>query len=835
MDRKLSFCNLQFLPIGLLVMPFWKSHLPAAEEPDAPSHWWGRLSQLAQRVLQRFPTTRPLGSNEAPDSNQCDHPSKLAPTPSDEAPGPWRSHNPPSSDEAPESSKVNHRDHPSKLAQLTPPLSDEVPDSWSYSLPPSEEAPGPWKLQNPSPSAEAPYASRVLGHDKSNKKKSQFAVKVENLSKVTEKEDLEGILMKFRINSVEVIDSDRGNHACIKCIDLATAHEVKEALNGRHLLGNTLTVRANIKDSHTSKELFTVKVLIYSQLTGVDLDDYFKGYGKMCGQTSVRKGCPDYAFMSFYDPFCAQDACNDSPHTIKGVNAVAVPINKIVSCWLNLKFSCNPVASRRIRQELLQYEDIMKIDAKKGMLDIQVDIFITNFAKKKVKRTIRKHESCLARKKLKFEFYYLPVLADPGTVKRLASTKLPSCIEVSWGSVTVPLKVLKDDYRRRGVLGIQPLKYYISRSVQYHWYWFDDYTFQPYPTKINKYIERNFKDKEILEVDIGSFSYTIDTNQMTQTNIGTSSKRQIKRIQVDFSEDSTISLHITAFRADIDELCNKIINILNKESMTKTRLTVPNTAMPFKLILLETARKNFVEAVLSEEEIAHKAAICLRGKKHHVEVAKEDLLKNMVGLFPLYWDSQVNNCELKEVFQQSLEEVPILDILNQQGFECDIYKIERIQNLWLWEAFGVQMNLMYAKNDGKLNERFLFHGTRKVSPKAIYASKQGFDPRCSRQGCLLGEGTYFADRLEYSHNYAHQLPNGKFQMFLARVITGISCTYKREDRSLKAPPLKERYGDGSSKVSKRYDSTTTVTKDSRIYAVYELYRAYPEYLITYIV
>ena len=54
-------------------MPFWKSHLPVAEEPDAPSvHWWGRLSQLAQRVLQRFPT-RPLGSlfsNEAPESSR---------------------------------------------------------------------------------------------------------------------------------------------------------------------------------------------------------------------------------------------------------------------------------------------------------------------------------------------------------------------------------------------------------------------------------------------------------------------------------------------------------------------------------------------------------------------------------------------------------------------------------------------------------------------------------------------------------------------------------------------------------------------------------------------
>ena len=72
-------------------------------------------------------------------------------------------------------------------------------------------------------------------------------------------------------------------------------------------------------------------------------------------------------------------------------------------------------------------------------------------------------------------------------------------------------------------------------------------------------------------------------------------------------------------------------------------------------------------------------------------------------------------------------------------------------------------------------------------------------------------------------------------MFMARVITGISCTYKREDRTLKAPPLKERNGDVLSEVNERYDCATAVTKDSRIYAVYELYRAYPEYLITYVV
>ena len=163
----------------------------------------------------------------------------------------------------------------------------------------------------------------------------------------------------------------------------------------------------------------------------------------------------------------------------------------------------------------------------------------------------------------------------------------------------------------------------------------------------------------------------------------------------------------------------------------------------------------------------------------------------------------------------------------QQSFECKIFKIERIRNLWLWDAFGVQLKRVYAKNDGELNERFLFHGTRGIRPSDIYGSEQGFDPRLSSRG-LFGEGMYFSELLEYSHDYAHQLPNGMFQVFLARVITGISCALEREDRSLKGPPLKQRY-EGSSKMN----SVTTVLQGSEIYIVYEMSRAYPEYLITY--
>ena len=274
-----------------------------------------------------------------------------------------------------------------------------------------------------------------------------------------------------------------------------------------------------------NKDLLTVEVLIHAPLTVADLDAYFKGYGKICAQTIIRHGSPDYAFVNFFDPFCAQDACNESPHTIKGVYVEALPINKMVSNLSHLKFCCNPVASRRIEVKLFQYESIMKIDMKKDMFEIQVDETITEFAEEKVKSIIRKYDITFA-KELQLEFYYLRVLADPETRKRLDNIVIPFYLEVSRGSESVPLKKLEDDYTicGHGLVDIEPLKCYVSPSAKYHWYWFDDNTFQPYSNNVSEHIERKFKGKEILEENIGRFSYTIDTNRMIQTNTRTSVK-----------------------------------------------------------------------------------------------------------------------------------------------------------------------------------------------------------------------------------------------------------------------------------------------------------------------
>ena len=137
---------------------------------------------------------------------------------------------------------------------------------------------------------------------------------------------------------------------------------------------------------------------------------------------------------------------------------------------------------------------------------------------------------------------------------------------------------------------------------------------------------------------------------------------------------------------------------------------------------------------------------------------------------------------------------------------------------------------MARKNNGAVNEKDLFHGTRSADPSLIYKGEEGFDMRFSAQG-MWGTGCYFAVNASYSHSYSYRLSDGSHQMFLAKVLTGDSADIP-SDRSLRMPPKKSDvsafFGEN------RYDTVTGVTGGSRVYITYKNDKAYPFYLITYI-
>ena len=133
---------------------------------------------------------------------------------------------------------------------------------------------------------------------------------------------------------------------------------------------------------------------------------------------------------------------------------------------------------------------------------------------------------------------------------------------------------------------------------------------------------------------------------------------------------------------------------------------------------------------------------------------------------------------------------------------------------------------MKEKNNGTINEKELFHGTRGTSPEKIYADEEeGFDMRFSRSG-MWGQGNYFAEKASYSNNYAYRHPNGTRQFFLAKVLTGDSIQLEFNTK-LRMPPVK--------KGNIKYDTVNGITCECRVYISYSNDKAYPFYLITYMI
>lgn len=81
------------------------------------------------------------------------------------------------------------------------------------------------------------------------------------------------------------------------------------------------------------------------------------------------------------------------------------------------------------------------------------------------------------------------------------------------------------------------------------------------------------------------------------------------------------------------------------------------------------------------------------------------------------------------------------------------------------------MSRRMSERDRQLSERHLFHGTSADVVEGI--CKHNFDPRvCGKHATMFGQGSYFARKAVYSHNFSKRSPKGVHCMFLAKVLTG---------------------------------------------------------------
>ncbi|CAM2716667.1 unnamed protein product [Rotaria socialis] len=210
-----------------------------------------------------------------------------------------------------------------------------------------------------------------------------------------------------------------------------------------------------------------------------------------------------------------------------------------------------------------------------------------------------------------------------------------------------------------------------------------------------------------------------------------------------------------------------------------------------------------------------------------MEADKDDELD-----IPRQWGDQEEQFKLVELLKNDTDFIRIEKRMRETVSNVKIDKIERVQNLRLWNHYALRRRILQQELSNKPNlqiEMELFHGTRAAPPKEIYNGEYGFDMTFCTSG-LWGLGTYFAMNASYScQSYSYQLPNGKRQVFLAQVLTGEVFDYKgKNDQTLRRPPKKNE-----SISETRYNSVAGETGGSKVYIVYENRVAYPTFLITY--
>ena len=197
---------------------------------------------------------------------------------------------------------------------------------------------------------------------------------------------------------------------------------------------------------------------------------------------------------------------------------------------------------------------------------------------------------------------------------------------------------------------------------------------------------------------------------------------------------------------------------------------------------------------------------------------------------PEQWDEQYSCVELLEVSADT-EEWRLLKEQFTKSVPVCVKQIIRIQNLWLWEAYQFNKYRLQYKNKGIVNELTLFHGSKETNPKVICKGEDGFDLRFSKIG-TWGVALYFSESIKYADRFAHTTPDGDKELIVALVLTGeaYDCGTS-QNRELRMPPVKETPHNDFESV--KFDSVSGITKNTRVYMLYEANRAYPAYIVKY--
>ena len=400
-----------------------------------------------------------------------------------------------------------------------------------------------------------------------------------------------------------------------------------------------------------------------------------------------------------------------------------------------------------------------------------------------------------------------------------------------------------------------------------------------YAVDANTFADHSASDSSALEklyryggshITLAGSKHTLDLSTMQQINLETGERVAVKRDPAISQAQSSISAPDFIFElsvrglgdgldAGIKAIEEKLQSYISSCTVTSDLVaTMPQDWQEIILIKIYNAARQYCLKIQSFGVQNGKLSLQLQGAKNVIDRAqitlKEyilDFQQNVLSLvhsvllenlqssvsaadvYPSHWQVQTEDIELFKVQAGSPEWTGVVDLMKETIPNVVICKINRIQNRKLWDKYALEEKQMSERNNGEVNERYLFHGTRHTDPLTVIKSVRGIDFRYSRRDhqLLWGTGAYFAVNASYSDRYCFfDQRLGDKQLLLVQVLTGKSYNYgdKNDPYLTKPPPLSQ----GSVEL---YDTVTGYTKGSYVYVVYDHDRAYPAYLINYTV
>ena len=644
------------------------------------------------------------------------------------------------------------------------------------------------------------------------------------------------------------------NHAVVKFFSHADAERAAKSLDHVHVDGSQIRVKLHpSKDS--ARQPGTVSQTVLPSLTGVPHPDESGSRSKQRRQPRSSSAFKPVKFSVVIQP---------APKTSDTSTCTAGPS----------EISCSSLVASILRNkykselERLQQEHQVSVTLKLSPACIRIS------GKREKVATVEEQlrglkegvEKEIIGRDFNLPFHCVPLFEQDAAMQELRKIEASHGVEFNvrrgtpWSSV-VSIGTFSDDVKqcfsraKNGggdtIPSCSELGSYFSQSSATgstgasvrspRWFFKDDGgIFVEYMAEQSTKLEGMFQAKLSRPLFINRNVYTFDFTTMTQRNVHSGRSRAIERqVQVPDIKRMVI-LRVTGLPSTLDSSIRELRESVKTATIEKECKLYDDSSDSFKKRLLANVNKYFVTAQLTEGRLALKGIpgyvdrVHLAAEQEKIserEVQIHAAMRGGESEVPTHWRPQSEEVILDLVKQHSEEWRREVANIRKTLQGVTVVRLERIQNKWLWERYLFARKRMVVTNRSHVNERHLFHGTRKTEPEKVFRSEKGVDFRFSGEG-LWGTGSYFAVNASYSDTYAYVTPGGinEKQMFICQVLTG-DCydAGTRTDQSLRQPPLKSRQGH----EEKRYDSVKGFTNGSYVYVVYDHEKVYPAYLVSY--